>query len=59
MVPGCEGTEEMTLTLMVCDELLPHELFAMTETVPPLAPGVAVMDVVVEVPVQPDGRLHV
>ena len=35
--------------------LPPHELLAVTEIVPLVALAVAVMDVEVELPVQPDG----
>ena len=37
----------------------PQVLFAVTETVPPVAPAVAVIEVEVEVPVHPGGRVHV
>ena len=37
----------------------PHELFAVTEIVPPLAPAVAVIDSELEVPLHPDGNVHV
>ena len=36
--------------------LVPHELLAATETVPPNAPAVASIDVEEEVPLHPDGR---
>ena len=39
--------------------LVPHELFAVTEIVPPVAPAVEVIDVEVELPVHPDGKVHV
>jgi hypothetical protein len=37
----------------------PQELLAVTEIVPPLFPAVAVIEVVVDVPLQPAGRVHV
>jgi len=37
----------------------PHELLAITEIVPPVAPAVAEMDVEVELPLHPDGKVHV
>ena len=37
----------------------PHELFAVTEIFPLVAPGVAVIDVEPELPLQPDGKVHV
>ena len=37
----------------------PHELFAVTEIVPPFAPGVAVIDVEAELPLHPDGNVQV
>ena len=46
-------------TFSVCATLLPQVLFAVTEIVPPLLPVVVVIDVVAEVPVHPDGKVHV
>jgi hypothetical protein len=34
-------------------------LLAVTDIVPPLAPGVALIELVVELPVQPDGKVQV
>jgi hypothetical protein len=56
--PGWDGIA-VTETLSVLTELLPHELFALTVTDPPELPAVAVMDVLVEEPVQPEGNVHV
>ena len=39
--------------------LVPHELLAVTEIVPPVAPAVEVIDVEVELPLHPDGKVHV
>ena len=37
----------------------PHELFAKTEIVPPFAPTVAVIEADAELPLHPDGNVHV
>jgi hypothetical protein len=58
IVPGCDGTA-FTVTASVCAGLLPQLLFAVTEIFPPLAPTVAVMELVDELPVHPDGSVHV
>ena len=39
--------------------LLPQLLFAFTDKVPLAAPGVAVIELLVDVPVQPEGKIHV
>ena len=39
--------------------LEPHELFAVTEIVPPVTPTVVVIEVEVELPLHPDGNVHV
>ena len=54
MVPGW-GRSGVTVTAKVLAAPLPHELFAVTATLPLVAPTVAVMEVEVEVPVQPEG----
>jgi hypothetical protein len=46
------------VTAKVLGALAPQVLFALTEIVP-LAPAVAVIEVVVEDPDQPDGNVHV
>jgi hypothetical protein len=46
-----------TLNVLCVPE--PQVLLAVTETVPPFEPGVAVIDVVVELPLHPDGSVHV
>ena len=58
MAPGVAGTV-ITVTPSVCAADEPQELFAVTDIVPPAAPAVVVMEVVVELPVQPPGRVHV
>ena len=59
MNPGCAGTDESTMTNNVCARLLPQALFAVTKMVPPLLPGVALIEVVVELPDQPEGSVQV
>jgi hypothetical protein len=58
IVPGWLG---MLLTVMasVCAVDDPHVLLAVTETLPLIALAVAVMEAVVEVPVQPPGNVQV
>jgi len=58
MVPGCAG-ERVTDTLCVLAVLVPHALEAVTEMVPPFEPAVASIDVEVELPLQPEGNVHV
>ena len=58
MVPGWEGSA-VTETLSVRAELVPHAFVAVTEIVPPAEPAVADIDVEVELPLQPDGKIHV
>ena len=56
--PGWAGSA-VTVTLNVRGVLVPHELLAVTEIVPPVAPAVASIDVEVELPLHPDGSDHV
>jgi hypothetical protein len=58
MVPGVGG-RFVTLTFNVLAEPEPHEPLAVTEMVPPDVPEVAAIDVEVELPVHPVGRVHV
>jgi hypothetical protein len=58
IIPGCPGSA-VTVTLMVLAVPEPQELFAITEIVPPVAPGAAKIDVVVELPLHPEGNDHV
>jgi hypothetical protein len=58
IVPGWAGVAA-TVTLNVLAPPEPHELLAMTEIVPPVGPAVAVMDVEVELPLHPEGNVHV
>ena len=46
-------------TFNVRGVLEPQELLAVTEIVPPLVPAVVVIEVVVDVPPQPEGSAHV
>jgi len=39
--------------------LVPHEFVAVTEIVPPSVPAVAFIELVVELPLQPDGKVQV
>jgi len=58
IVPGCEGSA-VDDTVRVRAVLAPHELLAVTEIVPPAAPGVVVIDTEVELPLHPEGKVHV
>lgn len=58
MEPGVTGVVA-TVTLNVLADPEPHELLAVTEILPPVPLAVAVIEVEVELPVQPDGKLHV
>ena len=55
MEPGWAGGA-VTDTLNVRALLVSQKLFAATEIVPPLAPGVAVIDGDVELPLHPEGK---
>jgi hypothetical protein len=58
MEPGWFGTVE-TITERFFGLLEPHELLAVTEIVPPLEPTVTGIDSVVELPLHPEGKVHV
>ena len=58
IVPGVAGADSV-VTASVCAEDVPQLLPAVTETVPALAPTVALMVFVVDAPVQPPGNVHV
>ena len=58
IMPGWAGVT-VTETPRVLEVLVPHELVAVTEIVPPVATAVAVIDVEVELPLQPGGKVHV
>ena len=55
------GVFGITLTVAnkVLSALLPQPLLAVTETVPPELPTVVVIEFEVELPDQPDGKVHV
>ena len=58
MEPGVAGA---VFTTMACDEAaeVPQALVAVTEILPAVALAVAVIELVVDVPVQPLGNVHV
>ena len=58
MVPGVLGAEAK-VTASVCAVELPQALLAVTETVPPFEPAIELILAVVEVPVQPLGKVQV
>ena len=58
IVPGCDGTG-VTVTASVRGVEPPQELFAVTEIFPLVALAVALMEVVVELPDQPEGNTQV
>ena len=49
----------MTETLKLLLSLDPQSLLAVTEMVPPLGPVVVVIELLVDEPVHPEGKLHV
>ena len=55
MKSGSSGVLD-TDTFIVRALLVQHELLAATETVPPIAPAVAAIDVEEELPLHPDGK---
>ena len=59
MVPGFNGATPAIVTDNVLEALVPQLLLALTEIVPPLLPGVVVMELEVEEPVHPVGKVHV
>jgi hypothetical protein len=56
--PGCAGIDEV-VTTKTCAMELPQVLFATTLILPPVAPAVVVIELVLEVPVHPEGKVHV
>ncbi len=58
MIPGCAGADVGVTDNVVAADA-PHALFATTLTLPAVVLGVADILVVVEVPVQPPGRVQV
>jgi hypothetical protein len=57
MVPGCEGSV-VTLMASVLAVPVPQVLLADTERVPPDDPTVTVMELVLELPVHPEGNVQ-
>ena len=55
---GWLGTE-FILTTNVTGELFPQLLVATTESVPLVVPAVTFIEFEVEVPLQPDGKVHI
>ena len=55
---GVDGMP-FTVTAKICAVEAPQALLAVTETFPLVALAVAVIEVVVDVPVQPPGNVHV
>ena len=58
IVPGCAGAAAI-LTDNVRDALVPQELFATTAIVPPPVPAVTLIVLVMDVPLHPEGSVHV
>ena len=58
IIPGCDGIG-FTVTLNSCGCEEPHVLFATTVISPLTEPAAALMELVTELPVQPDGIVHV
>jgi hypothetical protein len=59
IVPGVAGAAVETVTVSEPAELVPHALVAVTVKLPLVDPGVTVIELVVDVPVQPVGSVHV
>ena len=59
MTPGCAGEDAVMLTAKVRAVLPPQLLLAFTVIFPPAVPEVAVILLVVELPVQPEGKVQV
>ena len=59
IAPGWLGTAVVTVILMDRTAPLPQLLFAFTVISPEVVPAIVVIVLVVEFPVQPEGRVHV
>ena len=59
MEAGCTGVMEVMVTTTVLTTLLPQLLFALTDREPPVNPAITVIALVADVPVHPDGKVHV
>ena len=53
--PGCAGNT-VAVTDNICGVLLPQLLLAVTEILPPAAPVVTIIELVMELPVHPAGN---
>jgi hypothetical protein len=58
MFPGCIGVVPVALILIVWAIDVPQVEVAVTEIVPPVAPGTATIELVVDVPLQPEGSVQ-
>ena len=58
IAPGVEGIV-FTVTLNVCAAELPQVFAAITKTLPLVALAVVVITLVIEIPVQPPGKVQV
>jgi len=58
MVPGVGGMLFMVTPKVLAEEE-PQELFAITEIFPLVVPAIVVIELVVELPVQPEGKAQV
>ena len=59
IVAGVAGVDALTETASVCAEEEPQVFFALTVIFPPAVPAVALIEVVVEEPLHPAGKIHV
>ncbi len=59
IAPGCAGVMKVIVTAAVVTVLLPQPLFALTESEPLEVPVVTLIVLLTDVPVHPDGKVHV
>lgn len=59
MIPGCVGIKLVIVTASDLTVLLPQLLLAVTVIDPPDVPDIAVIELVVEVPDHPVGKVQV
>ena len=55
---GADGAELTTVTTLVEEVLVPQEFVAVTDTFPLVALAVVEIEFVVDVPVQPEGKVQ-